>query len=194
MHQSYCWKKCEKNANSLIFVPTLSIIVLHKMKHLKFGYFLLLYIVKEDHVCQSTYSISIDIQYLDRHTRCVCQMRYCRSIEIRMSIEILYVDWLVCLTVLINGDHSSCHSWLITPLTIINQHTSFCWQFFWPLFISLLTMVVKPSNYGWPAFYTWLAILLTNYDWPCSLLTMLLTMIIILTMIFNPSDNGRLSS
>lgn len=26
-------------------------------------------------------------------------LRYCISIEINMSIEILYVDWLLCLTV-----------------------------------------------------------------------------------------------
>ena len=53
--------------------------------------------MKENHVCWSTYSISIDIQYLDRHTNMyvnrdtVCQSRY------SMSIKILYVDQLLCL-------------------------------------------------------------------------------------------------
>ena len=32
------------------------------------------------HVCRSTYCMLIDIQYLDRHTWCVCWSTYCMSI------------------------------------------------------------------------------------------------------------------
>ena len=94
-----CWNKCEKNANILKFVPKLSIIALHKTKHLKFGYFLLLYnyVVKEDHVCRSTYSISIDIQYLDRHTWCVCQSRYVQYSSRVFSIS-LPSQWVIKLS------------------------------------------------------------------------------------------------
>ena len=72
-------RNVRKNANILIFVQKLSIIELHKTEHLKFGYCLLLYVVKKDHACRSTYniySISIDI----RHT--VSRLTYSISIDI----------------------------------------------------------------------------------------------------------------
>ena len=49
-----CWKKGEKNTFILIFVPKVSIFMLHKTKHLKFGYFLL-YVDQDTskHVCRS---------------------------------------------------------------------------------------------------------------------------------------------
>ena len=51
-------------------------------------------------VSRLTYSISIDIH-------AVYQSRFCMTIEICMSIEILYVDRLLCLTGISNRDSIS---------------------------------------------------------------------------------------
>ena len=81
MHQSVIAERNLKNKNILIFLLKFPIIALHvhKTKHLNFVYFLLLYVIKEDHVCQSTYSIVSRSTYMVNRDMYVNQDTVCRS-------------------------------------------------------------------------------------------------------------------
>ena len=74
-------------------------------------------------VSRSTYNMSIDIQYVDRHTHHVCRLRHCMSIEIYMSIDIHAVMFLDRHTVLRNSRTLLCRCFVLCNAKMENFGT-----------------------------------------------------------------------